>query len=54
MTDVLNLVMLVGASIAALGFGVFAAYGILRVAFALMRPRHQPAVKPSSQMARVS
>jgi uncharacterized protein (DUF2062 family) len=55
MADLLNLAMLIGASIAALLFGVAVAYGILRVAFSLMRPRSQKAaVKPSPKMARVS
>lgn len=56
MADLLNLAMLICASIAALAFGIFAAYGTLRVAFALMRPR--PAVKApakaSPEMAQVS
>jgi uncharacterized protein (DUF2062 family) len=39
MADLLNLAMLVGASIVSLAFGLFTAYGILRLGFALMRPR---------------
>lgn len=54
MTDLFNLVMLICASIAALAFGVFAAYGILRVAFALMRPRPRQAVKTLSEIAPAS
>jgi len=57
MADLLNLAMLICASIAALVFGVFAAYGILRIGFMLMRPQPQPqaaAVKPNSEMAQVS
>lgn len=54
MADLLNLAMLICASVAALAFGVFAAYGILRVAFAFIRPRPRPAVKPTPEMARVS
>jgi hypothetical protein len=41
MTDAVNLVMLIAASLGALAFGVLAAYGILRAAFALMRPQRQ-------------
>jgi uncharacterized protein (DUF2062 family) len=55
MSDLMNLAMLICASIAALVFGVFAAYGILRIAFVLMRPRQRTAaVKPSPEMAQVS
>ncbi len=42
MTDVLNLAMLLCASIGSMAFGILAAYGILRVGFALMRPRPRP------------
>jgi uncharacterized protein (DUF2062 family) len=41
MADLLNLMMLICAAIGALAFGVLTAYGIFRVAFALMRPRRQ-------------
>jgi hypothetical protein len=52
MSDLLNLAMLICASVAALAFGVFAAYGILRFAFFLIRPRPRAAaVKPSPEMA---
>ena len=52
MTDIFNLVMLVCASIAAMAFGVWTAYGIFRIAFALMRPRRQPvAVKVQPEEA---
>ncbi len=43
MTDLLNLTMLILASIGAMSFGILAAYGILRAGFALMRPRPRPA-----------
>ncbi len=36
-----DLVMLVCATTSAMAFGVFAAYGIFRAGFALMRPRRQ-------------
>jgi hypothetical protein len=54
MTDIWNFVMLVCATIGSLMFGVLAAYGIFRTAFALMRlePR-QPAMKPRPEVARV-
>jgi hypothetical protein len=38
MADLLNLAMLVGASVGSMAFGLFTAYGILRLGFALMRP----------------
>ena len=43
MTDLLNLAMLICASIGSLAFGILAAYGILRTAFALLRPQQRPA-----------
>jgi hypothetical protein len=39
MADLFNLVMLVCAAIGSMAFGVLAAYGVFRVAFAMMRPR---------------
>jgi hypothetical protein len=58
MQDVMNLVMLVCAALASMGFGVFAAYGLCKAGFALMRWHSQlnaPAmVKASAQVARVS
>ena len=39
MTDLVNFVMLIAASIGSMAFGVLAAYGLLRVGFALMRPQ---------------
>lgn len=50
----LDLAMLICASIAALAFGIFAAYGILRIGFALIRPRPNQAVKARPEMAQVS
>lgn len=41
MTDLLNLVMLICASIGAMGFGILSAYWVLRMCFALMRPGAQ-------------
>jgi hypothetical protein len=43
MADLLNLAMLICVSVGSLAFGILAAYGILRVAFALMRPQMRPA-----------
>lgn len=52
MTDLLNLVMLVCASVGSLVFGVLAAYAIFRVGFALMRPQKRPvAVKTQPEAA---
>jgi len=42
MADVLNLAMLSAASVAAMAFGLFSAYGILRAGFALMRQQRRP------------
>jgi hypothetical protein len=39
MTDLLNFLMLICASVASMGFGILAAYWVLRGCFALMRPR---------------
>jgi hypothetical protein len=56
MSDLLNLAMLICASLASMAFGIFAAYYILRLGFALMRLQPQAAVKPktSPEMAGVS
>jgi hypothetical protein len=55
MTDLLNLAMLICASIGAMGFGILSAYWVLRICFALMRPRAQriPA-KASAEVASAS
>jgi hypothetical protein len=54
MTDLLNLAMLVCASVGSMAFGILAAYGILRVGFALLRPAEQPTtVKGRPETARV-
>lgn len=53
MADFFNLVMLVCASVGSMAFGILAAYGILRVGFALMRPRPRPVViKAQPEVAR--
>jgi hypothetical protein len=55
MADLLNLSMLICAIAGSLAFGVLAAYGILRVGFALMRPQSRPApVAARPEVARVS
>lgn len=54
MADLLNLTILVCASAGSMGFGILAAYGILRAGFALMRPRSRRlAVKAQPEAARV-
>jgi hypothetical protein len=54
MTDFVNFIMLIAASVGAMAFGVLAAYGVLRVAFMLMRPqRLGDAVKAHVRVARV-
>jgi hypothetical protein len=57
MQDVINMLMLVCASLAAMAFGVLAAYGICRAAFALLRVHArsvamEPQAKP--QVARLT
>jgi hypothetical protein len=42
MSDLLNLAMLVCAAVGSMAFGILAAYGILRVGFALLRPQKRP------------
>jgi hypothetical protein len=54
MTDLLNLVMLICAAVGSMAFGVLAAYGIFRVAFALMRPRtERMSAKPRAEVATI-
>ena len=55
MTDLVNMLMLVCASLGSLAFGILVAYAILRTAFAMMARRPRPAtVKIVARMARVS
>ena len=55
MADLLDLAMLICASLGAMAFGILAAYAILRAGFALMRPqRRRAAVKAQPETARVS
>jgi hypothetical protein len=55
MTDILNLAMLICASLGAMAFGILAAYAILRATFAIIRPRKSPApVKAQAEAARTS
>jgi len=54
MTDLLNFVMLIAASVGSMAFGVLAAYGVLRAGFALMRPQPDGVVvKARARVARV-
>jgi hypothetical protein len=53
MEDLLNLAMLICASVGSVAFSILAAYGILRVGFALMRPQPRSvAVKAQPEVAR--
>lgn len=53
MADFTNLILLVGASLGAMAFGVLSAYAMLRWAFALMRPAgRRQAVQTSTETAR--
>jgi hypothetical protein len=55
MAGLLDLLMLICASAGAMGFGILAAYAILRVGFAFLRPRQQPrAVKPEPETAGIT
>ena len=52
MADFLNLVLLICAAVGAMAFGILAAYGTLRMGFALMRPREpRPVTKPQTEPA---
>jgi hypothetical protein len=53
MTDWMNLAALICAGVASTGFGLIAAYGVLRVGFWLMRPQaSRQAVKPELSAVR--
>jgi hypothetical protein len=49
MTDLLNLAMLACAAVGSMAFGILAAYGILRMGFALLRPQRRPAPVKAQQ-----
>ena len=52
MADLLNLAMLICASIGSMAFGILAAYWILRAGFAIIRPKPRPApVKAQAEAA---
>jgi hypothetical protein len=53
MADLLNLAMLISATVGAMAFGILAAYTVLRAVFALMRPRKaRTPVKAQTEAAR--
>ena len=53
MSDLMNVTMLVCASIGAMAFGILSAYAALRAGFALMRPQRKPvAIKTRAETAR--
>jgi len=52
MADLLNLAMLVCATLGSMAFGILAAYGILRAGFALMR--RQPRTARASAQPEVA
>jgi hypothetical protein len=55
MADLLNLAMLVCATLGSMAFGILAAYGILRAGFALMRRQPRASrVNAQPEAARVS
>ena len=53
MSDVVNFVMLVGALAGSMAFGILAAYWVLRVGFALMRPQREKLIEGNTRVARV-
>jgi hypothetical protein len=54
MAGLINLVMLACAILGSMAFGVLAAYGVFRVAFAMMRPRRQSvSVKAQTEAATI-
>jgi hypothetical protein len=54
MGDLLNLAMLICASVGSMAFGILAAYWILRAGFAMFRPAKRPMpVKATPETARV-
>lgn len=55
MANLLDLVMLILATLGAMAFGILTAYAILRMGFALMRAPRRPALmKTQPQAARTS
>jgi hypothetical protein len=54
MADLLNLAMLICATVGSMAFGILAAYAILRVGFALIRPQRPtvPVKAPQPEIAR--
>jgi hypothetical protein len=54
MTDLLNFVMLICASIASMAFGILAAYWILRAGFSIIQPRRSAPVKVQPETAGIS
>jgi len=55
MTDLLNVAMLIAASVGSMALGVLGAYAIFRVGFAWLRQQPRtPAVKTQPEAARVS
>jgi len=55
MTDLLNLAMLILASIGSMAFGILAAYWVLRIGFAIIRSPQRPAqVKAQPETAGIS
>ena len=50
----LDLAMLVCATVGSLAFGILAAYGVLRVGFSLLRPQRRPAPVKAQEAVVVS
>jgi len=54
MTDLLNLVMLICATVGSMAFGVLLAYAVFRIGFAMMRPRRRTVpVKAQAEAATI-
>jgi hypothetical protein len=55
MANLLDLLMLICACVAAMAFGILTAYMVLRACFALMRPQKRPAaVDARPEVVRIS
>ncbi|MFZ0302250.1 MAG: hypothetical protein WAL75_06180 [Terracidiphilus sp.] len=55
MANLLDLLMLICACVAAMAFGILTAYILLRGCFALMRPQRESApVKPQPEVVQIS
>ena len=52
MTDLVNFVMLIAASVGSMAFGILGAYGVLRAGFSLMRPKNEGMARERARTTR--